>query len=356
MSTAAATDKPAPLRADEASRLLPALVPDPATVVTHLADPMDPPAPGAGAGAVVVLPKLTELSWAALCAAGVSVVVVPEGQPAPATPPGQGPAPDLWRVADTRLAFARLSARLDNRPAAVDPGVHPSAVVHPSASLGDGVAIGPMVVIAAGASLENGVQVGAGSVVGRDVRIGAGSRLAERVVLCDGVIIGQRCLLQAGAVIGADGFGFAVGPRGAERVHHLGTVVIGDDVEVGANACVDRATLGATVIGDRSKLDNLVQVAHNVRIGSDVLMAGQTGVAGSTTIGDRVIVGGAASIADHLRLGDDVRIAGRAGVAKDVPAGAAWGGFPAQDMRRWLRERYLIARLEAIWAFVRGRA
>lgn len=346
---------PAPLSGEEASRLLPALVPDPGTVVHRLADPMNPPPPGGGEGAVVVLPKLVEQSWTALCAAGLSVVVVPEGQATPAPPPGVERVPELWRVADTRLAFARLSARLDDRPALAEPGVHPSAVVHPSASLGEGVAIGPLVVVGAEAVLGDGVVVGAGAMVGRGARVGAGSRLAERVVLSDGVIVGQRCLLQAGAVIGADGFGFAVGPRGAERIHHLGTVILGDDVEVGANACVDRATLGATVVGDRSKLDNLVQVAHNVRVGSDVLMAGQTGVAGSTTIGDRVIIGGAASIADHLELGDDVRIAGRAGVAKDVPAGAAWGGFPAQDMRRWLRERYLLGRLEAIWAYVRGR-
>jgi UDP-3-O-[3-hydroxymyristoyl] glucosamine N-acyltransferase len=264
--------------------------------------------------------------------------------------------PARWAVADTRLALARLSRRLDPRPAIAEVGVHASAVVDESARLGARVAVGPLAVVGAGAVLEDDVVLGAGAVVGAGARVGAGSVLRERVVLEDGVVVGRRCWLQAGAVIGGDGFGYAPGPRGAERIHHLGTVVLGDDVEVGANACIDRATLGATVVGPRSKIDNLVQIGHNVRIGADVLIAGQTGIAGSTVIGDRVVIGGAVGVADHVEIGADARIAGGAGVTKSVPPGDAWGGYPAQPLRRWVRERYLIGRLEAIWAFVKGRA
>ena len=224
-----------------------------------------------------------------------------------------------------------------------------------AARLGARVAVGPLAVVAADARIEDDVVIGAGTFVGAGARVGAGTVLRERVVIEDGVVVGRRCHLQAGAVIGGDGFGFAAGPRGAERIHHLGTVVLGDEVEVGANACIDRATLGATVVDARSKIDNLVQIGHNVRIGSDVLIAGQTGIAGSTTVGDRVVIGGAAGVADHVEIGHDVRIAGGAGVTKSVPAGETWGGYPAQPLRRWVRERYLIGRLEAIWAAVKGR-
>jgi UDP-3-O-[3-hydroxymyristoyl] glucosamine N-acyltransferase len=218
------------------------------------------------------------------------------------------------------------------------------------------VAVGAHAVIAEDAVLGDDVAVGPGSCIGRGAQIGSGTVVRERVVVADGVVVGRRCLLQAGAVVGSDGFGYAGGPRGAERIHHLGTVVLGDDVDVGANACIDRATLGATLVGDRSKIDNLVQVGHNVRIGRDVLIAGHTGIGGSTSIGDRVIVGGAAGFADHVQVGDDARIAGGTGVTKNVPAGETWGGYPAQSVARWARERYLIGRLEAIWAHVKGRA
>ena len=261
-----------------------------------------------------------------------------------------------WGVADARLALARLSRRLDPRPPVADVGVHATAVVAPTARLGARVAIGPLACVGDDVVLGDDVAIGPGCAIGAGARIGAGTVLRERVVVADGVAIGARCLLQAGAVIGSDGFGYAAGPRGAERIHHLGTVVLGDDVDVGANACIDRATLGATRVGDRSRIDNLVQLGHNVRVGRDVLIAGQAGIAGSTVIGDGVVIGGAAGVADHVRVGDGARIAGGAGVTKSVPDGEAWGGYPAQSVARWARERYLIGRLEAIWAFVKGRA
>lgn len=347
---------PAPLTTAEAVALLGAVAAGRPAAVRRLLDAgaLESAAPGSAADGVAVVPKLDLDGWAACCVAGLGVVVTTPAADA-ALPPADATTPARWSVADPRLALARLSRRLDARPPVAAVGVHERATVDPGARLGARVAIGPHAVVADGAVLGDDVIVGPGSSVGAGAHIGAGTVLHARVVVSDGVRIGERCRLQAGCVIGSDGFGFAAGPRGAERIHHLGTVVIGDDVEIGANACVDRATLGATVIGDRSKLDNLVQIAHNVRLGTDVLIAGHVGIAGSTTVGDRVVFGGASGVADHVEIGDDVRIAGGAGVTKSVPAGETWGGYPAQPVARWVRERYLVGRLEAIWAHVKGR-
>lgn len=353
----------APLLQAEAVRLLDATCTGADRPVVRLLDPEA--AAGGGAdgraalGSVVVLAGAAPAeAWARWAAAGVAAVVVADRGPGDPGADGAivvAATPALWRVRDPRLALARLSRRLDPRPPVAAPGVHPAALVDPTALLGRDVAIAAGAVIGARARLGDGVRVGPGTIVGADAVVGAGSELRERVVVADGVRLGARCRVQAGAVLGSDGFGYALGPAGAERIHHLGTVVLGDDVEIGANACVDRGTLGDTAIGDRTKVDNLVQIAHNVRIGHDALVAGQTGIAGSTRLGDRVVVGGAAGIGDHLSVGDDARIAGGAGVTKDVPAGEAWGGYPAQPIKRWARERYLIGRLEELWAALRAR-
>ncbi len=344
--------RPEPMTSEEARELLGATLHGRPVLVRRLIDAQT--VAGAGDDAVVVVPKLDAATWDRCRVAGVAAVVAPSEDVAELAPPSLA-EPALWGVADTRLALARLSRRLDNRPRVAERGVHPSAVVADDALLGERVAVGPLAVVGANVELGDDVVVGPGAVVGAGARIGPGSVLRERVVVADGVTVGARCTIQAGAVIGSDGFGYVVGPRGAERVHHLGTVVLGDDVDIGANTCVDRATLGATVVGARGKLDNLVQVAHNVRLGCDVLVAGQAGIAGSTVIGDRVVIGGAAGITDHVRVGDDVHIAGGAGVTKSVPDGETWGGFPAQPVRQWIRERYLIGRLEKMWAHLKGR-
>lgn len=316
-------------------------------------DPRD--AESAPTGAVVVLEKLDADRWERLRSAGVAVVVSTPDSFA-TLPPHHGGDPARWAVAQPRLALARLSRRFNRRPAVAAGGVSERAIVDPTARLGAGVALAAGVVVGAGAQLGDGVVVGAGSVIGVGAQIGPDSELRERVVVGDGVIVGARCLIQAGAILGVDGFGYAIGSRGAERIHHLGTVVLGDDVDIGANSTIDRGTLRATRLGNRVKIGNLVVVAHNVEIGEDSMVAGLCALAGSSKLGARVLVGGTVGIADGVQVGDDARIAGGSGVAKNVPAGETWGGYPAQPMARWLRERYLIGRLEALWNAFKRRA
>lgn len=298
------------------------------------------------AGAVAVLTDAAQLE--ALKDVPLAAVVIPEGLEA------RSPHP-LIRVADTRLALARLSALFDTRPRP-EAGIDPSAHVHPSVKLGQNVSVGPGAVLEAGVTVGEGCRIGPNCVLGRNVMLGDGCLLHASVTLYDGVKLGRNVILHSGAVLGADGFGYAESPQGAVKIHHLGTVVVGDEVEVGAGTCVDRATLGATRIGARSKIDNLCQIGHNVVIGEDCLIAGTTGIGGSTVLGRGVIVGGNVSFADHLRIGDGVRIAGRAGVTKNIPPGETWAGFPAQPYRKWVRELYLTGRLERIWQALKGRA
>ena len=305
--------------------------------------PLTAPRPGA----VVVAETAAQV--AALAGAPVSVVVTAEGLE---TGLERGSPHPLLKVKDTRLALATLSALFDTRPRPTL-GVSPAAHVHPEAILGENLSVAAGVVIGAGAQLGDGCVIHPGCVVGAGAVVGEGCVLHANVTLYDGVRLGSRVTLHSGVVLGADGFGYARGPRGAVKIHHLGTVEIGDDVEIGANTCVDRGTLHATVIGPRTKIDNLCQIGHNVRIGADCLIAGTVGIAGSTTLGNGVVVGGNAGFADHLTIGDGAQIAGRAGVIKDVPAGETWAGFPARPYRTWVRGLYLLGRLETIWARVK---
>lgn len=341
-----------PLDTNEALSLLGGRQVGDDTAVTHILN-AGAAVTTASVGAVVVLADATEAQLQRWNQLGVAALVMADAAH-DKLPPWRAGQPARWLVADPRTALARLTRRLDPRPAVAAPGIHPSAVVDASAQLGAGVALGPLVTIGANAKIGDHVRLGAGASVGANASVGAGSELRERVVIADGVVVGRRCLIQAGAVIGGDGFGYAPGPRGAERIVHLGSVVIEDDVDIGAGTCIDRGTLGDTRVGTRTKIDNLVMVGHNVTIGCDVLIAGQSGIAGSTVVGDRVIMGGSVGVADHIRVGNDVRLAGGAGVTKSVPDGETWGGMPAQPVRKWIRERYLIGQLERIWARVKG--
>ncbi|NLD67909.1 MAG: UDP-3-O-(3-hydroxymyristoyl)glucosamine N-acyltransferase [Limnobacter sp.] len=234
------------------------------------------------------------------------------------------------------------------------PGAHPSAVVAPDARIGDGVSIGPQVVIGAGATIGDGVVIGAGSAIGARASIGAGSLLHPRVVVYDACRLGERCIVHSGAVIGADGFGFARAEGGWEKISQLGTVVIGDDVEIGANTTIDRGALDDTVIGNGCKLDNLIQVAHNVRIGEGSALAGCVGIAGSAIIGRRCQIGGGVGIAGHLEICDDVTITGMTLVSHSIRRpGVYSGGPPMMDHPDWQKAAAALRRLPDLRARVR---
>ncbi|MBF0159206.1 MAG: UDP-3-O-(3-hydroxymyristoyl)glucosamine N-acyltransferase [Magnetococcales bacterium] len=225
------------------------------------------------------------------------------------------------------LDVGRAGLLLGLRPMQVAAGVHPTAVIDETAQIGDGVAIGPRVVI--------GSQV----VIGADTIIHAGAIVHER---CE---IGSRCIIHSNAVIGADGYGFQFVAGQHQRIPHFGTVVIGDDVEVGAGTTIDRGRFGATRIGTGSKVDNLVQIGHNVQIGRHVLIVAQVGIAGSCRIEDGAILAGQAGIAPHMTVGKGSRVAASTGVATEVPAGKTWSGWWGQEHRRNLIEMSALRKL-----------
>lgn len=259
--------------------------------------------------------------------------------------PGDGRA--LVRVADVDLAMARaleLFAPDWPEPAA---GVHPSAVVDPTAELGENVRIGP------GCVVGPRVGIGDGSILQASVNLMTDVRIGERCVLWPGVVIrerctlGDRCILQPNVSIGADGFGYRPSADGQQvvKIPQIGTVEIGNDVEIGANSCVDRGKFAATVIEDHAKLDNLVQVGHNCRIGRCVMIAGCAAIAGSVVIGEGTMLGGMVAVKDHITIGRGVRLTGCAQVMNDIPDGETWGGSPALPMREALRVAQAVRRL-----------
>jgi UDP-3-O-[3-hydroxymyristoyl] glucosamine N-acyltransferase len=246
----------------------------------------------------------------------------------------------LIRVGDPYQAFIRVYQEyVAPAPPALE-GVHPQAAVVPSARIADDAAVDALAYVGAEAVIDRRARIHAGACVGPGARIGADTVLHPHAVVREGCTIGARCVLHSGAVIGGEGFGFPRIDGVPQRIPQLGTAVLEDDVEVGANSCIDRATFGETRVGEGSKIDNLVQIGHNVRIGKHCILCGNVGVAGSTTLGDRVTVGAGAGIAGHLHIGDDAIIGGWSGVTKSLPAGAVVSGFPAQDHDK---ERRLVA-------------
>ena len=247
-------------------------------------------------------------------------------------------------------AFARIAQVLHPHPAAA-PGIHPSAVVDPEAEVDRDATVGPQVVIEAGVTVGPRALVGPGCVVMKGARIGPDSRLVARVTLYPGVVLGSRCVVHAGAVVGADGFGFAPDRDGYVKVPQVGSVRIGDDVEVGANTTIDRGAIDDTVIEDGVKLDNLVQVGHNVRIGAHTVIAGCAGISGSTVIGKRCMIGGAVGLAGHLELGDEVIVSGYSLVTRSLPGpGMYSSGMPAVPAAEW---RKTVARLRRLTSLER---
>jgi UDP-3-O-[3-hydroxymyristoyl] glucosamine N-acyltransferase len=228
------------------------------------------------------------------------------------------------------------------------PGVHQSAIIGKGARIGSRVSISEFVVIGPNATIGNDVSLGAHTVVGAGVKIGNGSRLFPQVTLYAGAEIGERVVLHSGARIASDGFGYLFNDGKHEKIPHVGRCIIGDDVEIGANTTVDRGSIDDTVIGAGTKIDNLVQVGHNVRIGRLCLIMAQVGIAGSARIEDGCIIAGQAGLGGHINIGKGARIAGQSGVFGDVPAGESWSGYPARPHRESLRATGALFRISGM--------
>lgn len=246
-------------------------------------------------------------------------------------------------------AFVTLSRHLYPdllRPGTVfgQPGIAAGAVIHPQARIESDVAIDPGAVIGPGAEIGAGTVVSAGAVIGAGVRIGRDCSIGAGVSLIH-ALLGNRVIVHPGARIGQDGFGYLGGARGHAKIPQIRRVILQDDVEIGAGTTIDRGGLRDTVVGEGTKIDNLVQIAHNVVIGRHCIIVSQTGIAGSATLGDFVMLGGQVGVIGHVRIGDGARIAATSNVKDDVPPGVEWGGSPARPMREWFREVMAVQRL-----------
>ena len=258
-------------------------------------------------------------------------------------------------VARGKWGMAGVTRMLDPRWRQAQPSVHPTAIIDPSAQIGAGASIGAFVCIEADAVIGKAAHIGAHSYIGKGVQLGDGATLAPRVTLCDTVQIGARFVAHSGVVVGGDGYSFvtpeesgveraraSMGDQGDlqaqswVRVHSLGAVRIGDDVELGSNVCVDRGTLRDTEIGDGVKVDNLSQIGHNVQIGRDTLVCAQVGIAGSSRIGNNVVLGGQTGVSDNVFVGDNAITGGATKVLSNVPAGRVMLGYPAVKMDQQL--------------------
>jgi UDP-3-O-[3-hydroxymyristoyl] glucosamine N-acyltransferase len=217
------------------------------------------------------------------------------------------------------------------------PGVASTARIGKGASLGERVSVGEYAIIGARARLGNGAVIGPHCVVGDGVSIGDGARLLPGVTIYAGTTLGARTVIHSGARIGCDGFGYVLRDGAHQKILHVGQCIIGDDVEIGANTTIDRGSIDDTVVGNGTKIDNLVQIAHNVRIGEKCLVIAQVGIAGSAKIGDGAVLAGQAGISGHLSIGAGARVAAQAGVFGDIPAGETWSGYPARPHREALR-------------------
>ena len=242
----------------------------------------------------------------------------------------------LLLVANPYLAFAKILTFFEVPPH-VGQGIMAGAHVHPDARIGTNVTIEPGCVVCAGATVGDGSHLHPNVVIGADAVIGNDCLLYANVTVREKCVLGNRVILQPGAVIGADGFGFAPDGQGYYKIPQVGHVVIEDDVEIGACSCIDRGTLGITRIARGVKIDNLVQIAHNVHLGEHTVMAAQVGIAGSTVIGKHCTLGGQAAVAGHVKVGDNVTLAGRGGIANNVDGNQSLAGLPAMPHREWLK-------------------
>jgi UDP-3-O-[3-hydroxymyristoyl] glucosamine N-acyltransferase len=262
------------------------------------------------------------------CAA--ACVIVPLDYPDPA-------GRTVIRVPEPRMAFARAVSLLHPAPV-VKPGIDPTAVIAPDAETGAGVAVGAMATVGSGSRIGAGSSIGAGCSIGRRVTLGEGCTLHAKVAIYDDVDIGARVILHSGSVIGADGFGFVLAGDRYYKFPQIGRVSIGDDVEIGANSCVDRAALGVTWIGEGTKLDNMVHVAHNCRIGRHVVVAAQTGFSGGVVVEDYAVIGGQVGIGDKARIESRAVLGSGCGVltSKIIRSGQVVWGTPARPLKEYL--------------------
>jgi len=266
-----------------------------------------------------------------LAETGASAVVLHESTPTPALPALLTPDPYL-----TFLEILRLFDRA--LPEGPEPGIHPTAVVAPSARLGADVALGPWVVVSEQAVIGDRCRIMAGCYLGPAVTLGEDCLIYPRVVVRKECSLGRRVVIHAGAVIGDDGFGFAPDGEGYRKIPQLGRVEIEDDVDIGANTTIDRATTGVTRVGRGSRIDNLVMIAHNVEIGENTIICAQVGISGSTRVGRHVTLAGQVGVSGHVSIGDGVRVGAQGGVTKSVSAGEVVSGYPAQSHIRAQRE------------------
>lgn len=243
------------------------------------------------------------------------------------------------------LAFAKVATALYPSCGLIWPEDKPPVhAIAPSARVGEGTVVAPGAFIGEGVEIGNDCIIGPGAVIGRGVQIGHKTRIAAHVSITH-ALVGDRCIIHAGTRIGQDGFGFVSGAHGHFKIPQLGRVIIQDDVEVGANAAVDRGALGDTVIGEGTKIDNLVQIGHNTRIGRRAIIVAQVGFSGSCEVGDYAVLGGQVGVADHLKIGAGAYVAAKAGVTRSLEGGKVFGGFPAKPVEQWRREVGALSRL-----------
>lgn len=252
---------------------------------------------------------------------------------------------NLIKSGNPRLSFAKIMQIFAPKKK-IEKGVHPTAIISEEVNLGEDVSIGAYAFIGKGVKIGKNTIIYPHTFIGEKVQIGEDCLIYPQVVIMDRITIGNRVIIHAGCVLGADGFGFAQDEkRKSHKIPQIGTVEIQDDVEIGANCCIDRATLGKTIILRGCKFDNLVQVGHNVVLGEDCLIVAQVGIAGSCTIGDRVILAGQAGVSDHINIGSDTIIGGQAGVTKDVPSHSIYSGYPAAPHSEQKRLQTLLKQL-----------
>jgi UDP-3-O-[3-hydroxymyristoyl] glucosamine N-acyltransferase len=264
----------------------------------------------------------------------------------------KAPGLNVVRVAEAYAAFAKVLAMFAPEPALPE-GINDLAYIADDAEVREGTGVGPFAVIDAGAKVGARTAVCSGAYVGRDSSVGEDCIIYPNATVRERVTVGDRVIIHPNAVVGSDGFGFATVEGAHRKVPQIGTVVVGNDVEIGAGAAIDRGTMGATVIGDGCKIDNLVQIAHNVKLGKGTILAAQVGIAGSTKVGEYVVMGGQVGLVGHIEVGDRVQIGAQSGVPKSIPPGEVWFGYPARPIMETKRTEAYLRRLGDLYARVK---